>query len=91
MRPDWHPQTSLIITGSKDHLIKIWDAKSGTNIATLHSHKSGISRVRCHWNGNLFMSASRDQLVRVLRAAAPPRRRAAAPPRRRAAAPPRAH
>lgn len=31
----WHPQKSLIVSGSKDNLIKLWDAKSGKNITTL--------------------------------------------------------
>ena len=33
---DWHPQKSLLASGSKDNLIKFWDPKSGKNITTLY-------------------------------------------------------
>lgn len=33
----WHPQKSLIVSGSKDNQqpIKLWDPKSGQSLATL--------------------------------------------------------
>lgn len=32
----WHPHNSLIVSGSKDNLIKLWDSKSAQNIATMY-------------------------------------------------------
>ena len=34
---DWHPQKSLIASGSKDNQqpIKLWDPKSGQSLATM--------------------------------------------------------
>lgn len=34
---DWHPQKSLLASGSKDNQqpIKLWDPKSGTSLATM--------------------------------------------------------
>lgn len=32
---EWHPQKSLLVSGSKDNFMKLWDPKSGTNIATM--------------------------------------------------------
>ena len=29
---DWHPQKSLIVTGSKDNYVKLWDPKSGKEV-----------------------------------------------------------
>jgi polyadenylation factor subunit 2 len=30
---DWHPEMSLIATGSKDNYVKIWDPKSGKEVS----------------------------------------------------------
>ena len=34
---DWHPQKSIIVSGSKDSQqpIKLWDARTGTSLATM--------------------------------------------------------
>lgn len=34
---DWHPQKSLLASGSKDNQqpIKLWDPKAGTSLATM--------------------------------------------------------
>lgn len=37
---DWHPYRSLLASGSKDNLIKLWDPKSGNNLATMYQLKS---------------------------------------------------
>jgi len=59
---DWHPFESLILTGSKDNLVKIWDArKGGKGVHTIAAHNNTISQVR--WNpknGNWFLTGSRD-------------------------------
>lgn len=61
----WHPNKSLIVSGSKDNCIKLWEPKSNREIATLHSHKNTINCVRWHKGGDFFLSASRDQLVKL--------------------------
>ncbi len=58
---DWHPFKSLIVTGSKDNEVKIWDPKSGKEIHHLLSHNNTINQVR--WNpinGNWLLTGSRD-------------------------------
>lgn len=32
---EWHPWKGLIVSGSKDNLVKFWDPRSGGNLATL--------------------------------------------------------
>lgn len=63
---DWHPFKSLIVTGSKDNEVKIWDPKSGKEIHHLLSHNNTINQVR--WNpinGNWLLTGSRDQSLKV--------------------------
>ena len=33
---DWHPIISLIASGSKDNLVKLWDPKTAKNVTTLY-------------------------------------------------------
>ncbi|XP_071945078.1 pre-mRNA 3' end processing protein WDR33-like [Antedon mediterranea] len=64
---DWHPQKSIIVSGSKDSQqpVKLWDAKSGLSLATIHAHKSTVMSARWNKNGNWLLTASRDHLVKV--------------------------
>lgn len=75
---DWHPQKSLIVSGSKDNLIKMWDPKSGKNVSTMyvhdkcsklthisHGHKNTVLQVRWNQNGNWLVSGSRDQTLKL--------------------------
>jgi polyadenylation factor subunit 2 len=32
---DWHPSLGVVVSGSKDNLVKMWDPRSGDNVATL--------------------------------------------------------
>lgn len=62
---DWHPCNSLIVSGSKDNDIKIWDSKTSQVIATLHGHKNTVVDIGWNKNGNWILSASRDQLLKL--------------------------
>ena len=43
---DWHPAKSVVASGSKDTVVKLWDARSGGRaLATLHGHKATIMQV----------------------------------------------
>ncbi|GFY92287.1 transducin/WD40 repeat-like superfamily protein [Actinidia rufa] len=43
---DWHPTKSLLVSGGKDNLVKLWDAKSGRELSSfslcLHSMFSAV-------------------------------------------------
>ncbi|XP_031789343.1 uncharacterized protein LOC100114982 isoform X2 [Nasonia vitripennis] len=63
----WHPQKSLVISGSKDNQqpVKLWDPKNGQSLATLHAHKSTVMDVKWNENGNWLVTASRDHLLKL--------------------------
>ena len=57
---------SLVASGSRDALIKLWDARAGgTALHMLQCHKAAVSSLSWHPNGNWLLSASRDRLVKV--------------------------
>jgi len=62
---DWHPFLPIIASGSKDSLVKIWDARSGKPLTTLHGHKNTINKVKWNRNGNWLLTGSRDQLAKL--------------------------
>lgn len=36
----WHPTKGLLVSGSKDNLIKFWDPRTGTCLSTLYARSS---------------------------------------------------
>ncbi|XP_076472222.1 uncharacterized protein LOC143301721 isoform X2 [Babylonia areolata] len=64
---DWHPQKSLVASGSKDNQqpVKLWDPRTGTSLATLHAHKHTVMDLRWNRNGQWLLTASRDHLLKV--------------------------
>ncbi|KAK0548916.1 pre-mRNA cleavage and polyadenylation factor (CPF) complex subunit [Tilletia horrida] len=57
--------TGLIVTGSKDNLVKFWDPRSGSNIGTFHGHKNSVQTCKWSPDGNYVATGSRDQMVKV--------------------------
>ena len=63
---DWHPTKGLLVSGSKDHQIKLWDPRTGRCLTTLHGHKNTISRTKFEPNrGQLLATSARDQTARI--------------------------
>jgi polyadenylation factor subunit 2 len=65
---DWHPFQSLVVTGSKDHTIRIWDARSASSrsIFQVQAHNSTVLQTR--WNpinGIYLLTGSRDMKVKL--------------------------
>lgn len=58
----WHPWLSLIVTGSKDNKVKLWDPRLGTaEVESIQPHNNTINQVRFSpMNGNWLLSGSRD-------------------------------
>lgn len=64
---DWHPSLGLIVSGSKDNLVKFWDPRSPSCVTTLHGFKHTVNRCRFQTSGTrrLLASVSRDRSCRV--------------------------
>lgn len=64
---DWHPAKALLVSGSRDSQqpVKLWDPRSGQCLTTLHDHKNAVMAVQWNANGNWFVSASRDHLIKL--------------------------
>ncbi|KAH6712229.1 WD40-repeat-containing domain protein [Leptodontidium sp. 2 PMI_412] len=63
---DWHPTKGLVVSGSKDHLVKLWDPRTSRVLTTLFGHKNTLTktlfeRVR----GDCLATSARDQIARV--------------------------
>jgi len=52
----WHPTKGLIVSGSKDNLIKFWDPRTGTCLSTL-SVTSHVAEFSCQPN-RLYQTSS---------------------------------
>ncbi|KHN99670.1 protein PFS2 [Metarhizium album ARSEF 1941] len=63
---DWHPTKGLLVSGSKDHLVKLWDPRTTRCLTTLHGHKSTITKVMFERvRGACLATSARDQTARV--------------------------
>ncbi|KAG5439686.1 hypothetical protein PCK2_000726 [Pneumocystis canis] len=63
---DWHPSKGLLVSGSKDNLVKLWDPRSGRCLTTLHGHKNTVYQAAFQpTQGDLLATCSRDSLTRV--------------------------
>ncbi|KAG5130754.1 hypothetical protein JHK84_037151 [Glycine max] len=62
---DWHPTKSLLVSGGKDNLVKLWDAKTGRELCSFHGHKNTVLCVKWNQNGNWVLTASKDQIIKL--------------------------
>ncbi|PKS10242.1 hypothetical protein jhhlp_001992 [Lomentospora prolificans] len=63
---DWHPTKGLLVSGSKDHLVKLWDPRNARCLTTLHGHKNTITKtVFEKIRGYCLATSARDQTARV--------------------------
>lgn len=58
-------QASLLISGSFDETVKIWDVRNGTCVKTLPAHSDPVSAVAFNRDGVLITSSSYDGLIRI--------------------------
>lgn len=55
----------FIATGSRDKLIKVWNAERGESVMTLAGHDGWVNKVIFHHNGKYLLSGSDDKSVRI--------------------------
>ena len=61
----FHPIYSIVVSGSEDATIKIWDSESGQYERTLKGHTSSITGVGFHPSGKLLASSSGDLSAKI--------------------------
>ncbi|KAK5281565.1 U3 snoRNP protein [Exophiala xenobiotica] len=61
----YSPDSTRIITGADDGLIKIWDIASGFHIATFTEHASAVTASAYSKRGNILFTSSLDGSVRA--------------------------
>ncbi|KAL8828778.1 MAG: hypothetical protein Q9191_002390 [Dirinaria sp. TL-2023a] len=63
---DWHPTKGLLVSGSKDHQVKLWDPRTSRCLTTLHGHKNTVAKTLFEpTRGQLLATCARDQAARV--------------------------
>lgn len=60
---NYNPQSNLIVSGSFDESIKIWDVKKGKCMKTLPAHSDPVSAVHFNRDGTMIVSCSHDGLM----------------------------
>jgi periodic tryptophan protein 2 len=61
----YSPDSTRIITGSDDGLIKLWDLHLGFHIATFTEHSSAVTSSRYSKRGNILFTSSLDGSIRA--------------------------
>lgn len=55
----------IIISGSEDNTIKLWDLNTGECLATLDGHEAGVRAVAISPDGQLLVSGSADNTIKL--------------------------
>ncbi|MGK7925230.1 MAG: protein kinase, partial [Spirulina sp.] len=55
----------LILSGSQDKTLKLWDARSGQCLKTFEGHKSAITSIAITSDGRVVMSGSKDGSIKL--------------------------
>lgn len=59
------PNGQIIISGSEDNTIKVWELKTGDCLATLVGHEAGVKAVAISPDGQLLVSGSADNTIKL--------------------------
>jgi WD40 repeat protein len=61
----WHPEQLIIASASRDSSVKIWNAVTFDNIATLAGHRDDVRSVSFSPNGKCIATGGGDKTVKV--------------------------
>jgi DNA-binding beta-propeller fold protein YncE len=62
---DFSPDDSLLVSGTDDGIVRIWDVDSASLLRELTGHTSGINGVSFSPNGYYIASVANDQTIRI--------------------------
>ncbi|KAJ3415509.1 WD repeat-containing protein 5 [Chytridiales sp. JEL 0842] len=62
---NFNPQSNLIVSGSFDESVRIWDVKKGKCLRVLPAHSDPVTAVCFNRDGTLIVSCSYDGLIRI--------------------------
>ena len=59
-------KNNLLVSGSLDNNIKLWDIRQKQCITTWKGHSSPLNCIDCSPDGNWVVSGSHDRMIKVL-------------------------
>lgn len=57
----WNPTYNLILSGSDDETIRIWDPLKREEVSNLKRHNLGVKKVRWNSDGIYFLTTGKDK------------------------------
>lgn len=57
------PHSQVLISGSYDEHVRIWDLRSGSCVRTIEAHSDPVTALDTHKDGTQFVSGSHDGLL----------------------------
>ena len=57
------PNGAIVVTGSRDSLVQLWETHTGQLITTLKGHTAGVNNVVFSPDGNTIASGSHDGTI----------------------------
>jgi COMPASS component SWD3 len=62
---NFNPQGNMIVSGSYDEAVRIWDIRVGNCLKILPAHQDPVSAVDFIRDGTMVASCSHDKLIRI--------------------------
>jgi WD40 repeat protein len=59
------PNGQMLVSGSEDNTLKLWDLDTGECLATLEGHEAGVKSVAFSPDGKMLVSGSADNTIKL--------------------------